>query len=164
MRQRIYFLVVTCLILIRYSVFAVDQPSTGSAGQGIATAEYAKSRMDIIPHSPEVESLGKYGVMPVKLYTGMPEINIPLFEIKTPSITAPFSLQYNYNGCKPNDIASCVGLGWSLSGGGIITRIIKGKLDDTMNSNGKYDHYCSLAPLSSYHLFLAIAHAFRTSI
>jgi len=155
MRQRIYFLVVTCLILIRYSVFAVDQPSTGSAGQGIATAEYAKSRMDIIPHSPEVESLGKYGVMPVKLYTGMPEINIPLFEIKTPSITAPFSLQYNYNGCKPNDIASCVGLGWSLSGGGIITRIIKGKLDDTMNSNGKYDHYCSLAPLSSYHLFLA---------
>jgi hypothetical protein len=160
MKLKYYYLLPLYLLSVVFTVSADDQPSTGgsgsiTAGQGIATEEYAKSRMDIIPHSPEVESLGKYGVMPVKLYTGLPEISIPLFEIKTPSISVPFSLQYNYNGCKPNEIATSVGLGWNLSGGGVITRIIKGKLDDTMNSNGKYDYYCTLAPFSSSHKFLA---------
>jgi len=129
------------------SAFATNEPSGGSGSQ-VDTHTYAQSKFDIIPHSPEVESLGRYGILPVTLYTGLPQISIPLFEIKTPGISVPFSLQYSYNGCKPNEIATNVGLGWSLSGMGIITRIIKGKFDDYLNSDQRFDYYCTIAPLT----------------
>src|ERR1041384_1531902 len=60
-------------------------------------------RADIIAHSPEVEAMTKYGVLPVTLYTGLPQINVPLFELKPPSLSIPFSLSYNYNGFKPSE-------------------------------------------------------------
>jgi hypothetical protein len=150
-----FYLLILFIFTFGVLAFADNQPG-GSANQ-VDTHAYAQSRMDVLPHSPEVESLGKYGVLPVSLFTGLPQINIPLFEIKTPSISVPFSLQYYYNGCKPNEIATSVGLGWSLSGMGVITRIIKGKFDDYLNSNQRYDYYCTIAPL-------AVDNQFMTSV
>jgi hypothetical protein len=132
------------------SASAYNEP----VGGVINPATYAQSRIDIIPHSPEAEALGKYGVLPVTLYSGMPEISIPLFEIKTPSITVPFTLQYNYNGCKPNEMASSIGLGWNLSGTGVIMRIIKGQFDENMGTTGNFDSYVSLDPLTVDQPFL----------
>src|ERR1700694_5061301 len=101
MRKKMIFLVFICLhhaamlcaqtdsLLPTYSQ---QQPAgSGGAGQDIALAQLRK---DIVPHSPEAEAMAKYDVLPVTLYTGMPSISIPLYELKTPGLSIPFSLSY----------------------------------------------------------------------
>ncbi len=82
-----------------------------------------------MPHSPDVESLGRYGEYPVDYYHGLPNINIPLYNIVAGSLSLPISLSYHASGIKVDQEASRVGLGWSLNAGGIISRTIKGASD-----------------------------------
>lgn len=107
-------------------------------------ANYALPK--IIPVSPNAASLGKYGETPVSLYTGVPNITIPVYEIKTGNISFPISLNYHAGGIKIEEVASWVGLGWSLNAGGVVTRSIAG-LDDTEADLG-YMHQ----PISIYNL------------
>jgi hypothetical protein len=83
-----------------------------------------------IPPSPEAASLGKYGDIPVGYYTGAPNISIPLYTIQSRDLSVPVSLSYNAGGIKVEEAASSVGLGWSLSAGGVITRTVRGLPDD----------------------------------
>lgn len=83
----------------------------------------------VIPPSPTAASLGVYGDVPVSTYTGTANVSIPLYTIKTSQLTLPVTLQYNCSGVKVAQDASWVGLGWSLSAGGVITRSIRGKDD-----------------------------------
>jgi hypothetical protein len=88
------------------------------------------SLMNVIPPSPTAAALGKYGEIPVSLYTGVPNISIPLYEINEGDIKLPISLSYHASGIKVEEIASNVGLGWSLNAGGVITRTVRGADDD----------------------------------
>jgi hypothetical protein len=110
--------------------------------------ELAKLRTDIVPHSPEAEAIAKYGVLPVNLYTGMAQISVPIYEIKTPSLTLPFSFSYSNNGCKPNEKSSYVGMGWSVQGGGVITRAVRGLIDETAGTGRHYDDYASVSAMN----------------
>jgi hypothetical protein len=85
---------------------------------------------NITPPSPEAYALGNYGNVPVGLFTGSPNVQIPLLEFKTKSISIPFSLSYSSNGIKVDDVNSSVGLGWNLIGGGIINRVIRDQPDE----------------------------------
>lgn len=87
----------------------------------------------VIPPSPDAASLGKYGDIPVSEYTGMPNINIPVYEIKYGMVNIPVTLNYHSSGIKVEEMASWVGLGWSLNAGGVITRTIKGLPDESVN-------------------------------
>jgi len=82
------------------------------------------------PPSPNAISLGKYGDVPVGLYTGIPNINVPLYSIKVGNFTLPISLSYHSQGLKVEENAGWVGLGWSLNAGGTITRTVHGLPDD----------------------------------
>lgn len=84
----------------------------------------------IVPPSPDAAALGKYGEIPVDKSTGVPEISIPLYEIKTSHFSLPITLSYHASGIKVEEIASWVGAGWSLNAGGLITRSIIGMADD----------------------------------
>jgi hypothetical protein len=82
------------------------------------------------PPSPNAASLGKYGNIPVSLYTGIPSISIPLYQLEHGSIKVPISISYHASGIKVNEEASRVGLGWALNGaGGVISRNIVGEDD-----------------------------------
>lgn len=85
---------------------------------------------NIVPPSPNASSLGKYGEWPVSLYTGVPNISIPVYTLKGRGVAVPISLSYHAAGNKVGEIASWVGLGWSLHAGGIISRSVKGLPDD----------------------------------
>jgi hypothetical protein len=98
-----------------------------------------------IPISPNAASLGKYGETPVSYYTGIPNISVPIFQIKSGSLGLPISLSYHAGGVKVEEIASWVGLGWSLNAGGTITRQLRGLPDE---GNGGYLQYYS--QLSQY--------------
>ncbi len=91
--------------------------------------------------SPEVAGLGKYVDFPVSLYTGVPDISIPIYEINYNGLKVPISLSYHSSGITVEQIASWVGLGWSLNAGGVITRSVKGIADDRYSVENIKDSY-----------------------
>jgi hypothetical protein len=102
-------------------------------------------RSEVNCPTPEIASLGTYGNVPVSLYTGQPNISIPLYEIKEGSISVPISLDYHLASVKPNRHTGWVGLGWVLSSGGYITRNVRGLMDEKKYENGlsTYSGYAS---------------------
>jgi hypothetical protein len=94
----------------------------------------------VIPSSPEAAQLGKYGNVPVSLFTGTPKISVPIFDRKS-KIAFSVSMSYSAGGFKPIDMATWVGLGWSLNAGGVITRSAMGNPDMPAN-------YFNQAPIS----------------
>ncbi len=92
----------------------------------------AKSQFDynrFIAPSPTASSLGKYGDTPISLYTGTPNISIPIGTLTGTELQLPISLSYMARGVKVEDNASWVGTGWSLNAGGVITCTIRGHED-----------------------------------
>lgn len=85
---------------------------------------------NIIPPSPEASKLANFVEVPVSYYTGTPNINIPITNVKSGALQLPISLTYNASGNKVEDIASWVGLGWTLNAGGVVTRVVRGLPDD----------------------------------
>lgn len=116
------------------------------------TADLNKS---LIPPSPDAASLGKYGIQPVALYEGIPNTSIPVYELKTAKLSLSLSLGYNYNGYRPGEESSWIGLGWSLQGAGAITRIVKGSVDGATSSlQHEWKDYANILDLSDKQDFL----------
>lgn len=80
--------------------------------------------------SPEVASMEQYGNYPVSEATGIPDISIPIYTIKTKDLEFPISISYHLGGIRVDDIPSCIGLGWTLNAGGALSRTIKGIADE----------------------------------
>jgi YD repeat-containing protein len=93
-------------------------------------AQDTPARVDVIPPSPEASSLGRFGQVPVSLYTGVPQISIPLWTVKEKNLTVPLSITYHAGGNRVADVASRTGLGWTLAGQGVISRSMRGLQDD----------------------------------
>ncbi|MEI9912122.1 MAG: hypothetical protein WDO71_22200 [Bacteroidota bacterium] len=84
----------------------------------------------ITPLSPNAAALWKYTELPVNMFTGIPSISIPIYEIKSGKLNVPISISYHAGGIRYEEQASWVGLGWSLNAGGAITRNVKGVADE----------------------------------
>lgn len=67
---------------------------------------------------------------PTDTYTGLINVKVPLYEMNTGSGTIPISLNYITTGIRVDDLSSFVGLGWELSTGGKITRVVRGQPDN----------------------------------
>jgi len=109
--------------LVRVGVMLVV---LNSATSGLSQNLYTS----VIPPSPNVASLGKYGEIPVGLYTGIPNISIPLFEARSGNLSLPVSISYHAGGVRVEEMASSVGLGFTLNAGGIVGRSVKGYPDE----------------------------------
>ncbi|GAA4149498.1 hypothetical protein GCM10022217_01450 [Chryseobacterium ginsenosidimutans] len=88
-----------------------------------------------MPPSPNASALAQYANQPVSNYTGVANISIPLYNIKSGEIELPISLSYHSSGIKISQEASSVGLGWAFNAGGVITRSVSG-VDDLDPFNG----------------------------
>lgn len=110
------------------------------------TSQYSNTLTvpNYIPPSPDAASLGKFADIPVGTYTGIPEITVPLYTIKSRDISLPLSLSYHASGIRVEEEASWVGLGWTLNAGGAITRTVRGN-DDF--SRGPYRGYIYSNPI-----------------
>lgn len=109
-------------------------------GQGVS--DHTEQAFEVnnfieVPPSPDASSLGKYGDIPVSLYTGTPKIDIPIWEVSSGKLSLPVSLSYHAGGIKADDISSWVGLGWSLNSGGVVARTMRGFPDE--RDNGYFD-------------------------
>ena len=86
---------------------------------------------DVSMASPNAASLGKYTDIPVSYFTGVPQIGVPIYTVEEGPLKLPISLSYHASGVKPNEPSSWVGTNWSLNAGGLITRTVIGKPDES---------------------------------
>jgi hypothetical protein len=87
----------------------------------------------VVSPSPSVASMARYSEVPVDQSTGVPQISVPLHIIESQKLSYPITLNYHASGIKVSDVAGPLGLGWSLGGGGAITRIMRGRPDEKPN-------------------------------
>ena len=105
--------------------------SLAAFAAGPAVAQSASLRYSL--PSPTAASVTEVGEVPVGLYTGRPDIALPLFEVQGRTLSTPVGLRYNAGGVHVEEI----GLGWSLEAGGTITRTVRGIADE--ETHGYYN-------------------------
>ncbi len=116
--------------MIRTNLFTLFFVITFSM-TGVAQVDSVLDQLrTVIPPSPNASSLGKFGDWPVSLYSGLPQISVPIYTLKSRSLSVPISLDYHPAGIRVGETASWVGLGWALSAGGVITRSVRGVPDE----------------------------------
>lgn len=75
-------------------------------------------------------SVQRYADIPVSLYTGTPDITIPLDTLREFRMALPMTLSYHCGGVKVDEHPGWTGLGWTLALGGVITREVQDTMDD----------------------------------
>ena len=113
------------------SLTLAAQIGSGSEADGL------KADINIIPPSPTVMEIQKFIDVPVNMYTGTPDISIPLYTLKTPQLELPIVLKYHASGLKVEEDASWVGAGWTLQAGGVVSRTIRGLPDELLEGPRK---------------------------
>jgi hypothetical protein len=94
--------------------------------------------------SPNATSFMKYIDNPVSLHSGTAQIEIPVFDVKSGSLSLPISLSYHASGIKPDEFPSWVGMGWALNAGGVITRKVNNFPDDLYLDMPGYEQYLGM--------------------
>lgn len=115
---------------------------------------------NLIPASPEAGSFGKYVDVPISAYTGTPSIGVPIVTVKGRSLTLPISLSYHHKGLQVETQSGRVGLGWTLSTGGVITRVVRGEVDEK-NGMVKYDQVSNIQNTITQEFFGKIDQGFQ---
>lgn len=103
---------------------------------------------NITPPSPQAAALAKYVQVPVGLYTGVPQINIPLWELHERDVSLPVSLSYHAGGNRVDELATRVGLGWTMQAGGAVSRVVRGQADE---ADLGFLYFCGIYTNSSMH-------------
>lgn len=132
MRKALYSTVLLTFLLQSFSSVA---QSLGGPPSASVTADMP----NVTPPSPSVAAFMKFEEVPVNNYTGIPDISVPLYSIKTLSsdVSVDLSLKYHPSSIVVKETAAYTGLGWSLFAGGSISRTVKG-LPDEMLRYGNY--------------------------
>ncbi|TAF92337.1 MAG: hypothetical protein EAZ22_00530, partial [Cytophagales bacterium] len=130
---------VACLQITTEVGFSIDGGAdyigqvTGGVSNGRVGAPESISGLSVA--SPNAASLGKFADIAVHYGNGLPQINIPIATVKEGELQLPIGLQYHHSGVKVEEMASWVGLGWSLNAGGVINRQVMGGPDESYGSN-----------------------------
>jgi YD repeat-containing protein len=97
----------------------------------VIDAQSQQHEIKITPPAPEATSIFKFQEVPVSTYTGLANTSVPLYTINLKRMSIPINVSYHARGVKVDEIASRVGTGWALNYGGMVSRQIRGKADDS---------------------------------
>lgn len=98
------------------------------------------------PPSPQAVAFNRLGDYQVNNNYGVPDINIPLFEIDFHGYKIPLTLHYEAMPMKSGYNYDVTGLGWTLSGNSCVSRTIKDRADEL----SPYMHISSPFKLDSF--------------
>ncbi len=98
----------------------------------LTIGQYDATIKSHIPVSPNAASMGKVAEAAVSTFSGTVNVNIPLYNDVENMLGYEISCAYNTGGIKSSEIASSIGLGWSLNAGGAIVRSMRGAPDETL--------------------------------
>jgi YD repeat-containing protein len=101
-------------------------------GQNPASTSLNPTLSTVLPPSPNVSALGKFGSIPVGQSTGIPQVGVPIYQYanKNSGLSLNVALSYHAGGVRVDEVASNVGLGWALSAGGAVSRVLRGLPDE----------------------------------
>lgn len=96
------------------------------------TSTLTPSIENVIPPSPDVSAINKFGNIPVGQSTGVPDISVPIYSWSGKNFGKSLSISLNYHnsGVKVDETASNVGIGWALNAGGVVSRTVRGVYDE----------------------------------
>ncbi|MEE1947337.1 hypothetical protein VRU48_19580, partial [Pedobacter sp. KR3-3] len=94
-------------------------------------------RTDLVSPSATAATLGRYGDASVNQSSGAPNLSIPIFTVTGHDLSVPIVLSYSYDGFKPAQPNGWTGMGWNLQAGGVITRQIRGRVDDIVDTENQ---------------------------
>lgn len=131
MKQEIKIWVVTYLFIFPLLIYAQDiqevvKPDSVPLAR-MKQAENSKNNLynqyfnNVLPVAPTAGELMRYADIPVDWAHGIPSIEIPLYTIECGELSLPITLSYHAGGIKVDQVATWVGLGWSLNAGGAVT-------------------------------------------
>ncbi len=117
---------------------------------GVHCYSQSKPAVPVIA-TPNAASLGLYGEVPVSYFTGLPNIEIPIYTIQERGLSFPITMSYHAQGFRPEMHPSWVGANWSLNFGGAITRKMN-KLPDEWSSDDyfTYGYYYTYNRLNNF--------------
>ncbi|WP_413513484.1 hypothetical protein [Myroides odoratus] len=95
----------------------------------------------VIAPNIDATAIFKFSDTSADLSNGMLKLEIPLYTINLKELDIPVNLHYYSRGIKVSEIASSVGLGWSLNFGGIVSRQVRDKADDSRMGYLKHTYY-----------------------
>jgi hypothetical protein len=90
--------------------------------------------------TPGSEKGSKLSSVPVNIFTGVPQVGVPLYSYASPNngLSLSLSLDYFAGGTQVAESPTSVGLGWYLNSGGSISRTVRGAPDDYPNTGFMY--------------------------
>jgi len=112
------------VLLISFIIVHTVKSQTSSSA-----IEY-RDFIKVTPPAPEAAAFIREVKAPIDYSTGIPNISVPIYDLKFGNVSIPITLNYHAGGIMVNQIATSVGLGWSLSAGGAINRVFRGKPDN----------------------------------
>lgn len=136
MKNMFYFFIIICNLVSAQTNYDLFRPDK-----------------NYIPTSPEIALFERFGNIPVDLYKGVSNVNIPLFSFKVGKVDIPINLMYITEGIKVMDEATWAGLGWNLLPEGTIIQEVRGIQDSwdyfpsvygysVFKNNFGYNPYC----------------------
>lgn len=102
----------------------------------LLNAQDSKYLNKYVQPAPNAASLGKFIDFPVSLHTGLVNVNIPLYRVQDGAVSLDLSLSYHASGIRVSEVASWVGLGWTLNAGGALIRTVVGVPDEGTKVGG----------------------------
>jgi hypothetical protein len=100
--------------------------------QGSLFSQSAPNLNNAATLSPGAEKASKLSSVPVNIFTGVPQVGVPLYSYSNPNngLSVGISLDYFAGGTQVAEAPTTVGLGWFLNAGGSISRTVRGAPDD----------------------------------
>src|SRR5690606_14509327 len=99
-------------------------------------------QLQVLSPSPEMRNLIRFDNVEVSPYTGIPDINIPIFDFQcSKDLNFSMVLKYHPEAIKKEEHAGATGIGWSLFAGGSITRVVRGMPDERVNSENNIPRF-----------------------
>lgn len=79
---------------------------------------------------PQTWLMNMYGDYPVDLSSGLVDISIPIYEIKTPNLTLPITAKFHASGLRADEQIGTMGLRWIMNVDCMVSRKVKGYPDE----------------------------------
>jgi len=107
---------------------------------------------DVFVTRPDNASMLHTGEIPVNLYTGVPDISIPIHTMPTHSkdVSVGLGLAYHPSGLSTLDQPGNMGRGWNLNAVGTITRSVVQRPDERYSAVGGIDDYDTMTDVYQY--------------
>lgn len=114
--------------ILLFLILILGSLTTRSFGQasGIATGFSLEKSYP----SPDVATLGTFGLIPANPFNGQSNVSVPLYTVSYKDLEIPISISYATGGIKPDDHPGWTGLGWGFQAGGMIYRKVNGLYDE----------------------------------